>query len=151
MQMRMRRPVATRVTSAPQAEKRLGHLGQTFLERLGEAVRESPEFAIVYTLLSFDAFQIGPRPRVDLEHVAGIDVERNVDGRARLEFRRFGRAAADRVALHAGVGLRDLQLDEGRQLVAERLVLRDEGHDLGLVLEELACSPSDAMGTSTCS
>src|SRR5262249_57739631 len=58
-------------------------------------------------------------PGVDLDLLSGRDEQRHLDGGAGLEGGGLG-AAGRPVALHAGVGLADGELDRGRQVAVQR-------------------------------
>src|SRR5262245_16975601 len=68
------------------------------------------------------AREILARARVDLHTLAGVDEERHLHHETRLERRRLARARHP-IALDAGLGHRDLELDRGRQVDADDLLV----------------------------
>src|SRR6185312_17239224 len=68
---------------------------------------------------SLRSAEVAPVAGVHLDLLAGGDEQRDLDGRAGLQRRRFG-AAGRPVALQPWVGLLDDELDAGRQLDVER-------------------------------
>src|SRR5215218_80871 len=75
------------------------------------------------------ARHVRARARVDLDLVADVHEQRDVHGRARLERRRLVAAPGGGVALHAGLGVGDLELDGSRELEVRGLVVDEQQVD----------------------
>src|SRR5690348_1489084 len=80
-------------------------------------------------------------PGVDLDLLAGRDEQRHLDGGAGLEGGRLG-AAGGPVALDAGVGLADGELDRGRQVDVQGGAVVERHRD-GLLLEQVTGRVTD--------
>src|SRR5205085_3162019 len=74
--------------------------------------------------------------RIDLDPLAGVDEQRHLDDGAGLELRRL-RHVRDRIALHAGLGVRDGQLDGCGKLDPGRLSVHEQHLDRARRLHEL--------------
>src|SRR5215510_4146081 len=80
-----------------------------------------------------DPPQVLAAARVHLDHVPFVEEQRNLDHGAGLERRRLG-AAGGGVAANAGIRLRDLKLDEVRQLDGDGVAIDEEDIDFGVLL-----------------
>src|SRR6266508_998022 len=81
------------------------------------------------------AGEVLPRPGVHLDATARLDEQGDLHDEARLQRGRLA-APGDAVALHAGLGLGDLELDGCGELDADNAVLV-YGHDRGVALLEV--------------
>src|SRR4051795_5957786 len=91
-----------------------------------------------------DAAEVVTRAGVDLDLLTGGQEQRDLDGVAGLELGRLG-ATGGPVALQAGLGVLDLELDRGRELDVQREVVvhRD---DRVLVLQQEMRGVADHLG-----
>ena len=85
--------------------------------------------------------------RIDLDLLALVQVHRHLDRSARGDRGRL-RAALDRVALEARVGLRDLDLDEHGRRHAEELIVSVEQRGV-VVLDEPLGVVADEVGRNS--
>src|SRR3712207_880566 len=92
---------------------------------------------------SGDPAEVVARAGVDLDLLAVGDEQRHLDLQTGLERGRL-RAAGAAVALEAGLGVGDLQLDRRRQVDVERVVLVD-GHGRDLLLEQVVLRVPDDL------
>src|ERR1700684_1017929 len=86
--------------------------------------------------LALHAPDVPPVARVDANHVARVDEQRYVHGRAGLELRGLG-GAGGRIALEPGIGLLDAELDVRRKVRADRRAVVELHGDPHAVLEEV--------------
>ena len=90
---------------------------------LAEREPRRPRWAGPFGDTESDPRDVFAGARVDLDLVAGVDEQRNLNHLVGLQRRRLTRAA-DAITLNAGVGVGDSELDGGRNL---------DGHDLAVV------------------
>src|SRR5262249_18031343 len=88
-----------------------------------------------------DPAQVVPGTGVDLDLLAGGDEQRNLHLQSGLQRRRLGTAGAA-IALQTWLGVGDLQLDRGRQVDVERVVLVQRNRD-HLLLEQIVLRVAD--------
>src|SRR6266545_7241890 len=83
-----------------------------------------------------DPTKVLAAPSVYLDHVALVEEEGDLDHRPGLEGRRLG-APRSRIATDSRIGLRDLKLDEVRQLDRDGALVDEQDLDLGVLPEEV--------------
>src|SRR5713101_1180066 len=86
--------------------------------------------------IALDTLHVRPTPGIDSDDIALIDKKRHVEGEPGLHGRRLA-TTGRRIALEAGRGFRDLEVDGGGQLDPQWAALVHQHGDRGVFLEVL--------------